>query len=68
MFPVYFLSVVLINFFIRMGKKFILKGFQKNLNMLLRKKRISEYITADIEIFSDSDRQGSDEDISNEEN
>ena len=68
MFPVYFLSVVLINFFIRMGKKFILKGFQKNLNMLLRKKKISEYITADIEISSDSDRQGSDEDISNEEN
>ena len=36
--------------------------------MLLRKKRISEYITAGIEISSDSDRQGSDEDISNEEN
>ena len=68
MFPVYLLSVVLINFFIRMGKNFILKWFQKNLNMLLRKIRISEYITADIEISSDSDRQGSDEDISNEEN
>ena len=36
--------------------------------MLLKKKKIPDYITDDIEISSDSDREDFDEENSNEEN
>ena len=42
--------------------------FLEECKYVVREKKIPEYITNDIEIYSDSGREGSDEEISNEEN
>ena len=42
--------------------------FQKNVNFLLKKKKMEEYITSDIKIYSDSDREDSNEENFNKEN
>ena len=47
--------------FLEQSKIIILKCFQKNVNMLLIKKKIPKYIIDDIEILSDSDRKNADE-------
>ena len=60
------LLVVLI-LFLKQVKIIILKCFQKNVNLLLNKKKIPKYIIDDIEI-SDSDREDSDREDSDEEN
>ena len=53
--------------FLEQVKTIILKFLQKNVNILLKKKTL-EYITDDIEISSDSDREDCDEENSDEEN
>ena len=42
--------------------------FQKNVNFLLKKKKMEEYITSDIKIYPDSDREDSNEENFNKEN
>ena len=51
----------------RAGKNYYPQVFQKNVNMLLKKKKILNYIIHDIEISSDSDRESYDEEDSNKE-
>ena len=61
------LSVILIDSVLRTGKKN--RCFLEECKYVVReKKKMFEYITGGIEISSDSDREGSDEEISNEEN
>ena len=61
------LSVILIDSVFRTGKKN--RCFLEECKYVVReKKKMFEYITGGIEISSDSDREGSDEEISNEEN
>ena len=51
----------------RAGKNYYPQVFQKNVNMLLKKKKILNYIIHDIEISSDSDRESYDEEDSDKE-
>ena len=61
------LSVILIDSVFRTGKKN--RCFLEECKYVVReKKKMFEYITGGIEISSDSDREGSDKEISNEEN
>ena len=53
----------MINSLFKTGKKLL-----EECKYVVKEKKISEYITDEIEISSDSDRDDSDEEISNEEN
>ena len=58
----------MISFVFRRGTNYYPQVFLEECKYVVKKKTIPEYITEDIEIFSDSDREDSDEDISNEGN
>ena len=62
------LSVILNTSVFRTGKNYYPQVFLKECKYVVKEKRMHEYITDDIEIYSDSDREDSDEEISNEEN
>ena len=62
------LSVILINSVFRTGKNYDPQVFLEECKYVFKEKKISEYITDDIEISTDSDREDSDEENSNEEN
>ena len=61
------LSVILINSLFRTGKNYP-QVFLEECKYVVKENKMHEYITDDINIFSDSDREDSDEEISNEEN
>ena len=63
-----FLLVILIDSVFRTSKKYHLPVFLEECTYIVKDKKISQYITDDIEISSDSDREDSDEEHSNEEN
>ena len=52
----------------RTGKNYYPQIFLEEFKHVVKKKKMPEYITDDIEISFDSDRVDSDEEISNEEN
>ena len=62
------LSLSLINSVFRTGKNYYPQVFWEECKYVVQEIKMPEYITDDIEISSDSDREGSDEKISNEEN
>ena len=62
------LSVILIDSGFRTSKSYYPLVFLKNVNMLLKEKKIPEYIIDEIEISSDSDRENSDRESSDDEN
>ena len=51
----YFPSEILIDFVFRTGKNYYPHCFLKNVNMLLKKKKMLKYITDDIEISSEEE-------------
>ena len=61
-------SVILIDSGFRTSKSYYPLVFLKNVNMLLKEKKIPEYIIDEIEISSDSDRENSDRESSDDEN
>ena len=61
-------SVILINSVFRTCKNYYPQVFFEECEYVLREKEMPEYITDDIEISSDSEREDSCEEISNEEN
>ena len=58
----------MINSVLRTGKNYYPQVFLEESKYVAQEIKMPEYITDDIEIPSDSDREGSDEKISNEEN
>ena len=62
------LPLSLINSVLRTGKNYYPQVFLEECKYVAQEIKMPEYITDDIEIPSDSDREGSDEKISNEEN
>ena len=63
------LSVILIDSVFRTGKNYYPQVFIEECKYVVKEKKMHEYITNDIEIFSDdSDKENSDEENSNEEN
>ena len=63
----YFLLVILISSVFRTVKSYYLQVFLEKCKYVVKKKKILEYITEDIKFFSDDfDREGSDEENSNE--
>ena len=52
----------------RTGKNYYPQVFLEKCKYVVKEEKIPEYITNNIEIFSDSDREDSDEEISSEEN
>ena len=63
----YFLLVILISSVFRTVKSYYLQVFLEKCKYVVKKKNILEYITEDIKFFSDDfDREGSDEENSNE--
>ena len=63
----YFLLVILISSVFRTVKNYYLQVFLEKCKYVVKKKKILEYITEDINFFSDDfDREGSDEENSNE--
>ena len=61
------LSVILIDSVFRAGKNYYPQMFLEECIYVSKEKKIPDYITYDIEIPSDSDREDCDEEISNEE-
>ena len=61
-------SVILIDSVFRTGKNYYPQVFLEECKYFVKGKKMPEYITGDIEISADSDREDSDEDSSNEEN
>ena len=61
-------SVILINSVFRTGKNYYPWVFLEECEYVVKEKEMPEYITDDIEISSDSEREDSCEEISNEEN
>ena len=55
------LSVILIDSVFRMGKNYYPQVFLEECKYVAKEKKMSEYITDNIEISSDSDREDSDE-------
>ena len=63
------LSLILIDSVFRTGKNYYPQVFIEECKYVVKEKKMHEYITNDIEIFSDdSDKENSDEENSNEEN
>ena len=62
------LSVILMDFVFRTGKKYYSQVFLEDCKYTIKEKEIPKYIIDDIEISSNSDREDSDEENSNEEN
>ena len=62
------LSVILIDSVFRAGKNYYPQLFLEECKYVIKEKKMLEYITGDIEISSDSDREDSDEENSSEEN
>ena len=58
----------MINSLFKTGKNYYPQVVLEECKYVVKEKKISEYITDEIEISSDSDRDDSDEEISNEEN
>ena len=52
----------------RTGKNYYPQVFLEECKYVIKEKKMPEYITDDIEISSDSDREDSDKEIFNEEN
>ena len=52
----------------RTGKNYYPQVFLEECKYVVKEKKISEYITDNIEISPDSDREDSEKEISNEEN
>ena len=61
-------SVILIDSVFRAGKNYYPQVFLEECKYFVKGKKMPEYITGDIEISADSDREDSDEESSNEEN
>ena len=61
-------SVILIDSVFRTGKNYYPQVFLEECKYFVKGKKMPEYITGDIEISADSDREDSDEESSNEEN
>ena len=61
-------SVILIDSVFRAGKNYYPQVFLEECKYFVKGKKMPEYITGDIEISADSDREDSDEEGSNEEN
>ena len=57
----------LIDSVFRKGKNYYPQVFVEECKYVVKEKKMPEYITANIEVFSDADRDISDEEISNEE-
>ena len=57
----------LIDSVFRKGKNYYPQVFVEECKYVVKGKKMPEYITANIEVFSDTDRDISDEEISNEE-
>ena len=60
-------SIILIDSVLRTGKNYDLQVFLKECKYVVKEKKMSEYITDDRAISSDSEREDLDEGISNEE-
>ena len=58
----------MIESFFRTGKNYYPQVFLEECKDVPKEKKMPQYITDDIEIFSDSDREDSDEENSDEEN
>ena len=63
-----FLSVNLIDSVFRKGENYYSEVFLDECKTVVKEKKLPEYVTDDIEIFADSDREDSDEENFNEEN
>ena len=61
-------SVILIDSVFRAGKNYYPQVFLEECKYFVKGKKMPEYITGDIEISADSDREDSDEESSNEGN
>ena len=57
----------LIDSVFRKGKNYYPQVFVEECKYVVKGKKMPEYMTANIEVFSDTDRDISDEEISNEE-
>ena len=57
----------LIDSVFRKGKNYYPQVFVEECKHVVKEKKMPKYITANIEVFSDTDRDISDEEISNEE-
>ena len=57
----------LIDSVFRKGKNYYPQVFVEECKYVVKEKKMPEYITANIEVFSDTDRDISDEEIFNEE-
>ena len=62
------LSAILIHSVFKTGKNYYLQVFLEECKYVVKKKKIPKYIIDEIEIFSDSDRENSDEENSDEKN
>ena len=60
-----YLSAILINSLFRSGKNYYPQVFLEKCNYVVKEKKMPKYITNDIEISSDSEREDSDEENSN---
>ena len=58
----------MINSVFRTGKNYYSKVFLEGCKYVVKEKKMTEYITDNKEIYSDSDSEDSDEENSNEEN
>ena len=63
---IYCLSVILIDFVFRTGKNYYPQVFLEEYKYVVREKKIPEYVTDEIEISLNSDKEDSDEETLNE--
>ena len=63
---IYCLSVILIDFVFRTGKNYYPQVFLEEYKYVVREKKIPEYVTDEIGISLNSDREDSDEETLNE--